>query len=371
MKRAAVVVALLSVLSIARVCAAGVARDDAYLAGYAAAVLERELRVHAPSLTVREGVVTVDARDLAGADTERVTSTLAGVPGVVRVELLPGGAAADPPPAGEPGPRAATEAADRRHDFQIGLLPGRLLFRPLIADPRWPHFAASYQYYVDEGDITHVGAVSFGETFTLYRERVGGGWWELGAQAGVFAVFDLAADSKDLINADYLVGAVLGYRHGDFSALGRLFHQSSHIGDEFLLRNRVRNRVNLSYESVDVRVSYELFDDALRVYAGGGYLFDQEPSSLDPWSAQWGVEFRSPWPGPGSVWRPIAGVDMQTHQENDWDVDVSIRAGVQVENVLAGRSLQLLLEYFRGHSPNGQFYNEKLDYLGVGVHFNF
>ena len=162
MKRAAVVVALLSVLSIARVCAAGVARDDAYLAGYAAAVLERELRVHAPSLTVREGVVTVDARDLAGADTERVTSTLAGVPGVVRVELLPGGAAADPPPAGEPGPRAATEAADRRHDFQIGLLPGRLLFRPLIADPRWPHFAASYQYYVDEGDITHVGAVSFG-----------------------------------------------------------------------------------------------------------------------------------------------------------------------------------------------------------------
>jgi len=30
-----------------------------------------------------------------------------------------------------------------------------------------------------------------------------------------------------------------------------------------------------------------------------------------------------------------------------------------------------LLEYFRGHSPNGQFYREKIDYLGLGMHFHF
>ena len=167
------------------------------------------------------------------------------------------------------------------------------------------------------------------------------------------------------------MAVVGGYRYGDFSALGRLFHQSSHVGDEFLIRNRVRNRVNLSYESVDLRLSHEFFDDAFRLYGGGGYLFDQEPASLKPWSVQWGAEFRSPWPGPESMWRPIAGVDVQSREENDWHVDVSVRAGVQFEGVLASRNLQLLLEYFRGHSPNGQFYRQKLDYIGLGVHFHF
>lgn len=270
----------------------------------------------------------------------------------------------------EPAP-TATQTPKVLKDLHVGLLPGGQLFRPFIADPRWPHFAAAYQYYLNEPDVTHVGAVSFGETFTLYRERIGRGWWEVGVQAGVFAVFDLAAESKDLINADYVVGLLGGYRYGNFSALGRLFHQSSHVGDEFLIGNRVRNRVNLSYESVDLRLSYEFFRDAFRVYGGGGFLFDQEPASLKPWSLQWGAEFRSPWPGPDSVWRPIAAIDMQNREENDWHVDISARAGVQFEGVLVSRNLQLLLEYFRGHSPNGQFYKQKLDYLGLGMHFHF
>jgi uncharacterized protein DUF1207 len=320
-------------------------------------------------VTVRSGVVRLARADLGGVDPGRVTEALSRIPGVVRVEIVAADAPGAPTvTAAEPTPTVTPKVIK---EFNAGILPGGQLFQPFIADPRWPHFAAAYQYYINERGITHVGAVSFGETFTLYRDRLGRGWWETGIQAGVFAVFDLEADSKDLINADYLAAVYLGYRYDQFSALGRLFHQSSHIGDEFLLGNRVRNRVNLGYESIDLRLSYDLFGDALRLYGGGGYLFDQEPASLRPWSLQWGVEFRSPWPGPESPWRPIAAVDMQNREENDWHVDVSARAGVQFEGVLASRKLQLLLEYFRGHSPNGQFYKQKLDYLGLGVHFHF
>ena len=345
--------------------------DDAYVAGYAAAVLERELKLQAPSMTVRNGVVTLDAADLQGVDVARVAQALSRVRGFVRVDVRPAATTPGGPP-GEATPGTTTSVTPKvLKELHSGLLPGGQLFQPFIADPRWPHFAAAYQYYVNEGEITHVGAVSFGETFTLYRDQLGRGWWEVGVQAGVFAVFDLAADSADLINADYLAGIVLGYRYDKFSALARVFHQSSHIGDEFLLGNRVRNRVNLSFESVDLRLSYDFFGDALRLYGGGGYLFDREPASLRPWSLQWGVEFRSPWPGPQSSWRPIAAVDMQNREENHWHVDVSARAGVQFEGVLASRNLQVLLEYFRGHSPNGQFYKQKLDYLGLGAHFHF
>jgi hypothetical protein len=347
--------------------AAEVAADDAYIAGYATAVLERELKLNVRSLRVRNGVVTIEATELGGVDAARVADALSRIRGFVRLEVVPGVAK---PGTAETAP--VTVAAPKvLKEYHAGVMPGGQLFQPLIADPRWPHFAAAYQYYINERDVTHVAAVSFGETFTLYRDRLDLGWWEVGIQAGVFAVFDLAGRSFDLINADYLAAVYLGYRYDKLSALGRLFHQSSHVGDEFLLANRVKNRVNLSYESADLRLSYDFFDDALRLYAGGGYLFDQTPTSLKPWSVQSGIEFRSPWPGPDSFWRPIAGVDVQNRQENDWQADVSARAGVQLEGVLASRNLQLLLEYFHGHSPNGQFYKQKIDYLGLGAHFHF
>jgi hypothetical protein len=27
-----------------------------------------------------------------------------------------------------------------------------------------------------------------------------------------------------------------------------------------------------------------------------------------------------------------------------------------------------MIEYFNGHSPNGQFYRDRIEYLGVGLH---
>jgi hypothetical protein len=33
--------------------------------------------------------------------------------------------------------------------------------------------------------------------------------------------------------------------------------------------------------------------------------------------------------------------------------------------------VQLLIEYFNGHSVDGQFYTREVEYLGVGVRFKF
>lgn len=256
-------------------------------------------------------------------------------------------------------------------ELTAGFLPGDHLFKSLIADPRWPHFAVSYQRYLDDPELGSVAAVSLGESIILYRDRIGKGMWEFGIQAGVFAFFDLEAPSMDLVNADYVVGLVAGYRRGQFSALGRLFHQSSHLGDEYLLGNPVEDRVNLSYQAVDLRLSYEFFGNALRLCVGGGNIFAREPATLKPWSLQTGLELRRPWPSPGARFRPVAAADVQYREENSWQPDTSLRAGIEFQRWLGSRNLQLLVEYFRGHSPNGQFYTEYIDYLGLGLHFNF
>jgi hypothetical protein len=82
----AVVAAMLWLVAPAPVPAAP-APDDPYVAGYAGAVLEREFKVSRRAVTVDNGVLTLDAAQLAGADRGRILSTLAALPGVTRVEV--------------------------------------------------------------------------------------------------------------------------------------------------------------------------------------------------------------------------------------------------------------------------------------------
>jgi len=365
----------LAILLVLATAAAAVAASpsDAWLEGYVAAVLERELKLPTPSLRVRGGVVTLSAGDLAGVDPARVRSLLGGIRGVARVEVVPEAAPATVSVAATaPTEAPATPSPEAPlviSDYQTGLLPGGTLFKPLIADPRWPHFAASYQRYLRDPTLTDVANVSFGETFALLRERYWQTWWEFGVQAGVFAIFDLNAVSKDLINADYFVAVPFSLRHDDLSAMLRIFHQSSHLGDEFLLRTKAR-RLNLSYEALDVKTSYDVAD-WLRVYGGAGYLFATDPANLQRWSLQYGAEVASPWPGRAAGWRPIAAVDVQHREENHWSSDFSARTGIEIDGVLASRKMQILFEYFLGRSPNGQFFKQKIEYFGVGAHFHF
>jgi hypothetical protein len=57
---------LLGVLLMYMSLAHATTADDAYIAGYAAAVLKHDLKLDMPSLVVKDGVVTLPAADLTG-----------------------------------------------------------------------------------------------------------------------------------------------------------------------------------------------------------------------------------------------------------------------------------------------------------------
>jgi hypothetical protein len=239
----------------------------------------------------------------------------------------------------------------------------------LIADPRWPRFSMGYRYFINEAQ--HVASATFGETIALYRNRgPSGALGEIGFQAGVFSIFDLSAPSADLVNTDFFAALQATYRMNDLSTMFRIFHQSSHLGDEFLLRNRI-DRVNLSFEGVDLKLSYELFD-WLRLYGGGAYLFDLDPPGIKPWATQAGIELQTPWRFWSDSTRLVTALDLQNRQENKWSTEISVRGGLEFERPLSfTRKVSLLLEYYKGHSPNGQFFSEKIEYFGPGLHLDF
>lgn len=337
---------------------------DEYIAGFASAVLQHEFKAANSSLEVHNGVVTISARSLGGLDREKVTRSLAGIAGVKEVVIIENEELASSPP---PQRGVQVDVPEAESSF----LPRGLLFSPLHADPRWPHFSAVYRGY-RTSNLSAAFAGNFGETFSIYRSRAPfNGRWEFVIQAGVFSLFDLSAASLDLVNADYNVGVLAAYRSGDFSSFVRLHHQSSHLGDEFLLSNPQTQRINLSYEELDIKLSYEWFS-WLRTYGGAGYLVHRYPSSVKPVSTQWGVEWTSPVSFFNGSIRPVCYTDFQINERSNWAVAQSLMAGLQFENARIGnRQLQLLAEYFAGPSPNGQFYTQHAQWFGIGLHFYF
>lgn len=377
--RLVVVSVFLSFGAVSLAAAAG-APDDRFLAGYAAAVLGREFHVPQARIVVRDGAILIDGQGMDAPTQDAARRALATAPGVRAVTVLdaaafarfagpaapvprPAGAVATTTPPPPPGP-AETQVAQG-----LQILPRSVLFKPLRADPRWPHFSATYQHWTDDRDVKEAGVASFGETIPLVRDSGLGGQWEVGIQGGVFAVFDLAGESADLINADYFVGLPLSYRQGNFSFMFRPYHQSSHLGDEYILRKGITKaqRVNLSYEVLNAIASYD-FGPSYRVYGGAGWLFDVDPGNLDRWMGQVGAEYRST-----AVWwdavRPVAALDMQFWQQHSWEPNLSLRAGVELENVdILSRRIMIAGEYFHGHNPNGQFITRDLQFFGIGIH---
>ena len=360
---AAVIVSLALVASTPELSTAD-SREDAFLAGYTTAILERDFQLTDAAIEVKDGFVLVRLDHVQGPDKERIVSALSKIKGVRGVDVIDRD---DPHPRTGSADRSPVVGADVSVDMPR-FLPDGVIFDPLLADPRWPHFSIAYQGYLDDDELENVGATSFGETIPIYRDN--GPWngiWEIGLQAGVFAIFDLDAPSGDLVNADYLGGGTFAFRKANFSTSLRLFHQSSHLGDEFVLRETTE-RINLSFEQADALFSYDIFD-VLRLYAGGGGLLRREPRDLDRWSTQTGAELEIP---TGLAIRPVLAVDVQNRQESDWNTDFSGRAGFELEGFqLARRKFFLFAEYYDGRSPNGQFFDRRIEYVGVGGHLFF
>jgi hypothetical protein len=260
---------------------------------------------------------------------------------------------------------------------RLEILPAGDVFSPLLADPKQPQFQISVLATDSPVLDTELGAVGFGETFGLVRlpGRSPGDGWQLDLAGAVFAQFELRRQSTDLVNADYLVGLPITYRRGSLSARLSLHHQSSHLGDEYLLRENPA-RLNVSYDALQLVLARDL--GAWRVYGGADYVFVHSPDPLKDGVLDGGVEYRRPTPlfeaRQRHAARWVAALDVQSWQRGSWQLSWSARAGIELgplgpADQGLGRTWSLLLEAFRGPAPFGQFYGEQISYLGVGLHF--
>jgi len=259
-------------------------------------------------------------------------------------------------------------AAQPAHGFEV--FPRTTPFRSPVADPAEPRvFASRLEVKRDAGDFS-AARVGLGTDFGLLQ-RAGAGAdnrWQLSLFGSIDSLFNLDLPGDALVNTDYRVGFPLTWRGSAFSTRARVFHQSSHLGDELILGGNAPRRVDLSFEAVDLLVAWE--HSGFRLYGGGSHTFHTSTDSYKGAALQVGFDYVSPPVLFGQ--RITAGLDVKWLEPADWRSGVSGKAGIKLGGPSPERGgVTLLLEAYEGFAPFGQFFVQDFTYRGVTLQFDF
>ncbi|SPN73614.1 Protein of unknown function (DUF1207) [Chlamydia serpentis] len=257
----------------------------------------------------------------------------------------------------------------------VWLPQNTILFSPLIADPRQVTNSAGIRF--NEKVVgNRVGATVFGgdfvflRLFDISRFHVD---CDFGIQGGVFSVFDLDHPESCMVNSDFFVAGLWSGALDKWSFRIRLWHLSSHLGDEFILTHPNFPRFNLSDEGVDFFISLR-YTPQIRLYVGCGYIVSRDLSFPErPFYCEWGAELRPFGLREGNLHaQPIFAMHFRCWEEQKFGLDQSYVLGMEWAKFQEiGRKIRAVLEYHQGFSKEGQFVREPCNYYGFRLTYGF
>lgn len=245
---------------------------------------------------------------------------------------------------------------------------GNELFHRLLADPRQAQ--TSLRYYRLEGQ--DVGDVALGNTWGMRRWHLGkdGQWAVQSDVEGMgYSRFRLSGSINEFQTIDFFANLPVEIRRGGASGRLTLFHESSHLGDDYFRRTKDAG-FRYSIEGVRGVLSFEPFDIA-RFYGGSSYLLHAIPS-LRRGTFQAGLELKTPdlrwmqYP----CWLYLAE-DLQSKEQAQWNLSSNTELGFRIAFPGTPRSLRIHGGYFTGHSEFGQFLARKENFFNLGTSFDF
>jgi hypothetical protein len=350
--------------------------SDTYLEGYIQALIDAHYYEYHVKVTVEDHAVYLSSLPKNELIARSIISFVQDIPGVKSVEVQESPKQQTPGiPKNEIGPRVSG----------VWFPQMTVLFAPLIGDPREPEYSANYRF----GDRImgrKAVAVSLGDDFPIFRWRHVFRWHgdlQIGIQAGVWAVFNFShvpnrkQNTCELMNTDYLVGIPLTYAFDKWSFRLRVYHISSHLGDEFLVDHPwfLEERKNPSFEALEWISAYQL-SSGLRVYGGPGWVFHSDDTfKIKPLYVKWGSEIRLF--GQKLYYHQLYGtpflvIHLENWEQKHWNLDQFYKIGYEISKLQGiGRKMRLYLEYHQGYSYEGQFFNYRVRYGQVGFSWGF
>lgn len=246
------------------------------------------------------------------------------------------------------------------------ILPEGLIFKPFLADTKASRFAAHIinlqgQGWMWEGVLgTQVGLLRYGNNDPI--RPVG---FQVDAEGSASVRLDIP-DDVDVTSVDFRGGIPVTFGWGRHRTRIGYYHLSSHLGDEFLIKNPGFNRLN--YARDVLYLGHAVFlTPKLRVYGQVGWAFYTDVA--EEWEFQVGLEYAPV--GPTGIYgAPFFAINGDSRQEVNFGGSLTVEAGWAWVGE-TGRMLRTGLLYFNGESNQYSFYDEFEQQIGFGLWYDF
>jgi hypothetical protein len=245
--------------------------------------------------------------------------------------------------------------------------PEGLIYKPYLAAGRESRFASQWIHEQDKNSLWdaalggYVGLLRYGTRDPLQPEG-----WQLDIEGAAFPRMTLDWD-RDMVSTDFRFGIPISFRRGSFETRFGFYHLSSHLGDEFMIKNPTIQRINYVRDVLIWGIAIRPHP-AWRYYAEAGWAFKAVGGS-EPWEFQFGVDV-SP-PGPTGGWPdPFVAINARLREEVDFGGNMTVQAGLQWRGE-TGELISFGLHYLNGKTDHYQFFREHEQQIGFGAWYDY
>lgn len=259
--------------------------------------------------------------------------------------------------------------ADERWRFIS--LPGSLIYKSYLAGIREPRLGTTFSSgrsgihgndWLQEGFLGgRVGIFRYGTPDSFMPQG-----WQVDAE-GMASVRLNYSDELDVQATDYRAGLPITYGCGNYQLKFAYYHISSHLGDEFLLKNPTFDRLNFLRDVLVFGYAYN-FNPSLRGYGEFGWAFNTEVSR--PIEFQFGLDWAPGFPT-GPRGGPFAAVNAHLRQELNYGGNFVFQVGWAWRSNEGARLIRTGFQYLTGGSGQYSFYQYFEEQFGWGLWYDF
>jgi hypothetical protein len=248
-------------------------------------------------------------------------------------------------------------------------VPNGLIYRSYWAGPREPRLGVNL-FHKNDGESfwdptvgARIGLVRFGNGDPIHPQ---GFQWDVEGAAIARLTLD---ELRDLESSDFRGGTYLSYGIERWQFKLGYYHMSSHLGDEFIIRNpsSINDRLNYVRDALIAGASFYAIPE-LRLYAEGGYAFYTD-GGAEPWEFQFGTELSKAGPT-GFEGSPFLALNAHLREEVNYGGDFTAQAGWMWRGT-SGQTVRVGAHYMNGMSTQYQNYADWEEQIGAGLWYDF
>ena len=256
----------------------------------------------------------------------------------------------------------------------LTFLPDKSIATAIITDPNESQSMISFNSLSKNKIIDYDMYVPF--AFGFSKAIVQWGKNEIGGDCSAQTQFGWRKEDniymhgyrKSLLNIDYQVGLI--YTRiitKEIQIKTRLFHRSSHLGDDYVLLNSVKPTgywMNDPSNFEQLNITYIQKIKYLTTYATAGYVLrnkNRKPLMLE--AGAFASDFR-----PKEKSNLFLGFDIKALENNNFNPSLKCMAGFKVKR---RKPIYFVLEYYNGHLPYSRYESSLIvQWFGAGIYLD-